>query len=149
LTILLFIDFDGVLHPVHSDRADHFCMLKNFESVIREFPVVRIVISSTWRQAYSLTHLKSLFSSDVAARIIGKTPDCEDSSDEHIRFKEIRQYLNQPSMLAMKWIAVDDAEFEFPESCQNVLLCDPQRGFDNEIAGKLRARLQSLSLSSQ
>jgi HAD domain in Swiss Army Knife RNA repair proteins len=45
---LLFLDFDGVLRPVHSDKADYFCLLENFEAVMREFPGVRIVIASTW-----------------------------------------------------------------------------------------------------
>jgi len=144
---LLFLDFDGVLHPVRSDKADHFCMLENFEAVMREFPGVRIVIASTWRQAYPFAYLKSLFSVDIAARIIGKTPDWEEDGDEHVRFKEIRHFLKQPSMAEMEWIAVDDSDFEFPESCRNVLLCDPQCGFDSEMAGKLRARLNVLSIA--
>jgi HAD domain in Swiss Army Knife RNA repair proteins len=144
---LLFLDFDGVLHPVHSNKADCFCMLDNFEAVMREFPGVRIVIASTWRQAYSFAHLKSLFSADIAARIIGKTPDWEEDGDEHVRFKEIRQFLKHPSLAGMEWIAVDDSDFEFPESCRNVLLCDPRRGFDNEMADKLRGRLNAMSIA--
>ena len=56
--MILFLDFDGVLHPLHDNvptpenhdnvptPADQlFCYLPRFEAVMRDFPMVKIVIS--------------------------------------------------------------------------------------------------------
>ena len=141
---LLFLDFDGVLHPVHSEPAEHFCLLENFESVMREFPAVRIVIASTWRQAYSLNQIRRMFSQDIAARIIGMTTDWEESDGEYVRFKEIREFLRNHSLTDAQWVAVDDSGFAFPGSCRNLVLCDARYGLDADAAEALRARLRSI-----
>jgi hypothetical protein len=52
--VILFLDFDGVLHPegeahIHDGGAD-FCFLPRLEALLREFPEVKIVISSAWRE---------------------------------------------------------------------------------------------------
>lgn len=141
---LVFLDFDGVMHPVRCHVNDHFCNLKLFEEVMREFPDVQIVIASTWREAYLLSDIRQRFSPDIGARIIGKTPTWDDGTDEHIRYREIRQYLGQPKLAGAKWIALDDADFEFPDRCPNLLLCDSNQAFDARVAAELRARLQAL-----
>jgi hypothetical protein len=47
-----------VLHPQYEDQpvpADvAFCHLARFETVMRDFPQVEIVINSTWREQFSL-----------------------------------------------------------------------------------------------
>jgi len=73
--ITLFLDFDGVLHPEPCfDRSRLFCQLPVLEAVLRDFPEVDIVISSSWRELLHLDDLKSLFSGDIAWRIVGVTP---------------------------------------------------------------------------
>lgn len=49
---LLFLDIDGVLHPV--DRAEGVFSCKPlFEVTMRDFPDIEIVISSSWRIDHS------------------------------------------------------------------------------------------------
>jgi hypothetical protein len=139
--ILVFLDFDGVMHPVGCERSHHFCQRDLFEEVIREHPEVRIVISSTWRTAYPMAEIKRFFSPDIADRIIGKTPTHEDD-EEHIRYREIRALLQNPKVAGADWIAIDDSELDFPDGCPNLLLCDSNRGFDEESAQALRERLE-------
>jgi hypothetical protein len=141
---LLFLDFDGVLHPVRSSKADHFCRRENFESVIREFPAVRIVITSTWRQVYTLGQIRAMFSEDVGARIIGMTAEWEDGDDHYVRFREIREFLRTRSLTGARWIALDDSGLDFPDSCTNLHVCDSEQGLDAEAAEGLRARLRSM-----
>lgn len=47
--MILFLDFDGVLHTEHDDGPTPdesvFCHLPRFEAVMRDFPTVEIVIS--------------------------------------------------------------------------------------------------------
>jgi hypothetical protein len=140
--VLLFLDFDGVMHPAGCDASRHFCQRDLFEAVMREYPDVRIVITSTWRHAYPMGEIKRFFSPDIAERIVGKTPTHEDEGDEHVRYLEIRKLLENPKVAGAQWIALDDSDFEFPEGCANLLLCHSDRGFDAEASRELRARLR-------
>ena len=71
---LLFLDFDGVLHPEHCHESKHFCCLEVFEQAVRQAPDIELVVTSTWRLQNSLEQLRKRFSIDVAARIAGVTP---------------------------------------------------------------------------
>lgn len=51
---ILFLDFDGVLHPEHCLESKHFCLLPVLEKVVRQVPEVGLVIASTWRLQVSL-----------------------------------------------------------------------------------------------
>ncbi|MET3139349.1 hypothetical protein AAKU61_003730 [Undibacterium sp. GrIS 1.2] len=99
--MILFLDFDGVLHPEPCyDEAKLFTCLSRLEQVLREFASVRIVISSTWREKHSLSDLRRLFSADIAERIIGVTPSWRDHSElvdiiGYQRHAEIEAWLRQ------------------------------------------------------
>ena len=75
---LLFLDFDGTLHPEPCYRDGSLCRRPLFEAVIREAPDVEIVITSTWRDTRDLATLRGFFSNDIAARVIGVTPSWQD-----------------------------------------------------------------------
>lgn len=59
--MILFLDFDGVLHPEYDGQATPadvvFCHLPRFEAVMRDHPEVEIVISSMWREQFPLDAL--------------------------------------------------------------------------------------------
>ncbi len=137
---LVFIDFDGVLHPAGCERSRYFCNLERFEAVMREHPQAGIVIASTWRNAFPMSELKKHFSSDISARIVGRTPTWEDENDEHIRYLEIREFMKHPKLMSARWIAVDDSHVDFPPGCRNLVLCDSDCGFDERAAQELRER---------
>ena len=46
--LILFLDFDGVLHPEHCHESKHFCCLPVLESALRQVPEFELVITSTW-----------------------------------------------------------------------------------------------------
>lgn len=133
---LIFLDFDGVLRRVTSSPScfDQDC-LENFESAIRQCPVSKIVITSTWRLAMSLKELRSRFSPDVAARIIGIT--LENFEEEtYVRHAEVKAFLETRNLTALPWVAIDDDPSHFPHNSP-VLFTDPQNGFDAECATRL------------
>jgi hypothetical protein len=140
----LFLDFDGVLHPKGADPGDYFCHLSRLEAVLRHWPDVRIVISSTWQDAYSLPALRRRFSPDIAERIIGGTREADPDGEAEDRHDEIRAYLRHVGALASPWVALDDAGDEFPESCENLVLCASAVGLDDDAADRLRAALRGL-----
>ena len=133
---LIFLDFDGVLRRVTSDPSgfDQDC-LDHFESALRQCSVSKVVISSTWRLAMSLKELRSRFSPDIAARIVGVTPEnLEEETYE--RHAEILMFMREKKVTALPWLAIDDDPAYFPPGSP-VLLTDPQKGFDAECAARL------------
>jgi len=103
----LFLDFDGVLHPFHRPSGT-FVLVPYFEEVLRDFPEVDIVISSTWREAYSLPQLQKFFSEDIAQRIIGVTPQLASFEHAFIREAEILAWRRKKKRERESWIALDD-----------------------------------------
>src|SRR5690349_11442888 len=96
--MILFLDFDGVLHPfpAPADPARWFCNLPRLETVLRDFPAVQIVITSTWREAYPLPKLANIFAADITPRVVGMTPVLQIRSladVEAVREREIEAYL--------------------------------------------------------
>ena len=135
-SIMLFLDFDGVLRRLSSDpsKFDSDC-LENFESALRPLPYVKVVISSTWRLAMSLKELAQFFSDDVAARIVGVTPEIYGQAT-NARYEEILMYLKRHNIETNPWVAIDDDPSHFPQSAP-VLITDPNKGFDADCVTRL------------
>lgn len=74
LDAVVFVDFDGVLHPYGCPEAVHFCRLELFEGWLRRRPQVDVVISSTWRETRSVAEWTLFFADDLKQRVIGVTP---------------------------------------------------------------------------
>ncbi|MDO8990098.1 MAG: HAD domain-containing protein [Sideroxyarcus sp.] len=139
--MILFLDFDGVLHPVSPFNRDVgvLCHLQRFEEVMRDFPEWKIVISSSWREEFTLDVLRDFFSTDIAARVIGVTPIVLSNGD-FLREVEIRQYLSAAGPQTTPWLALDDAAHGFQDK-SHLVLCSPEIGFDDVAAKKLRNEL--------
>lgn len=71
---ILFLDFDGALHPEHCHESKHFCCLPVLESALSQVPECKLVIASTWRLQSLIEHLQRRFSPEVATRIAGTPP---------------------------------------------------------------------------
>jgi hypothetical protein len=138
--MLLFLDFDGVLHPF-SRPAGPLTLAPHFERVMRDFPQVDIVISSTWREAYPLARLRSFFSDDIAGRIIGVTPVFATTEYLHVREAEIRSWLQNNGRDDEEWVAIDDMASFFTPLCDNLILVDGEAGFSLTTEQELRKRL--------
>lgn len=139
--MLLFLDFDGVLHPKGAG-GPRFTRLPLFEAFLREPAAqdVRLVISSTWRQAYGLPKLRQFFSTDIADRILGATPTLASYRTEFERGEEIEAWLSKhPSQ---PWAALDDDSEGFaPRLRPRLVLCNGTRGLDREDLMKVLAKL--------
>lgn len=145
--MILFLDFDGVLHPevCHSDE-DLLCRLPMLETLLRECSTVEIVISSTWRESRTLQQLQSLFSPDIAARIVGATPRWQDIQDEfstgnYVRQAEVEGWLRQAGRAWESWVALDDRPYLFRPFLPNLVRCNPATGLSSEACIELRQKL--------
>ena len=138
--MILFLDFDGVLHPVPS--KDLFCYIPRLENILRKFPDVKVVISSMWRASHNLSELREFFSEDIRPRIIGVTPFVEEQIEDWLftlcktRHKEILSWIEQNNYKG-PWVALDDAYQEFPEDCKELIRCETIFGFDEDAEFRL------------
>ena len=149
--MILFLDFDGVLHPEINYREEElFSKRPLFETVLRGFPDVDIVISSTWRLNHSLDELRRKFSPDIAQRIIDVTPVYADFPElqlvigQYQRHVEIEGWLRRTQRVWEPWIALDDKSYLFKPFLKN-LVRSKNAGLDEEVAGILHYKLKSLS----
>jgi hypothetical protein len=146
---ILFLDFDGVMHPEFCHSSKHFMHRDYFEEVARAFPDIELVISSTWRLTRSLDELRELFSADIAARVTAVTPrypqldDVPDTLVGYEREAECRAWLLQQGYAAREWLAVDDRSWNFRPFSRNTFLVDGSIGLDAEASRALFGRLKN------
>jgi hypothetical protein len=147
--MILFLDFDGVLHPEPCYEKDRlFCCLPRFENALLDFPYVEIVISSTWRETRTLSELRALFSPSFAGRIIGVTPSWKDHQDllERIGYQrqaEIEAWLRESGEPWRPWAAIDDKPYLFKPFLPNLIKTNSNVGFEHEAELKLRHKLMA------
>lgn len=131
----IYLDFDGVLHPRPS-KAGPFEFIHLFEGILREFPHVEVVISSSWRIDFDFDTLQGFFAEDVCHQIIGVTPDLPG----RLRVDEVHAHLKE-SGYGGPFIVLDDAAGEFPQNYPPLILCETPVGLTSELLDELRSRV--------
>ena len=119
---VLFLDFDGVLHPA-SHGSVLFSQMNLLEEAVGN-ESCQIVISSSWRFHMKMDDLKKHFSLPVRNKIVGVTGDAYIGS--YARFHEINAYAMQHGIV--NWRALDDSYWEFPQGCSQLIRCNPNSG---------------------
>lgn len=148
-TMICVLDFDGVLHPEALDAPipaeKEFCQLGALEALLREFPQVLVVISSSWRESVEMSVLVGLFSEDIQPRIIGATPTAgpDPYGRGHIsREDEVRAWLIANGGLHQIWVALDDLEHQFVRHRDRLVACDRGTGLDERSFAELRQHFE-------
>ena len=140
---LLFLDVDGVLHPVGADysfSSRFFSHWPRLEELLRELDSVDVVISSDWRRAESIEQLQRYFSADIQHRIIGATPQIDPNVVvPHRRQLEIQAWLDGNGRSDAEWVALDDWSSNFEVGFARLVLTDPARAFDQDSFQELRS----------
>ncbi|WP_363320866.1 HAD domain-containing protein [Ramlibacter sp.] len=122
---LLFLDFDGVLHPVATKPGESlpFEWVPELSALLSEAPDVMIAVHSSWAERYPLDQMRD-FLGPVGCRLIGAVnPGAKSSS--------ILLFLrSRPDVQA--WLVIDDEAGEFPPDFPGpVVICDPARGISD------------------
>lgn len=138
--MILFLDFDGVLHPLNREHGV-MSRMPQFESVMRDHSEVDIVVSSAWREAYNLAELRSHFAPDMRVRIIDVTPILNYLDHSYVRQAEIMTWLRDNGREYESWVALDDSDWLFSPQCSNLILVNTEIGFDDTTEQILRKRL--------
>jgi hypothetical protein len=159
---ILFLDFDGVLHPpeVHNtsdgpELLTHgklFMHARHLEDTLGYHPEVKIVLSTSWvsRMGYEAT--LSYMPAKLRARVVGTTwretqqvgTYSFDSQDRMTRFQQIWAYVSRNSVL--HWVALDDlysgTELWPAEHQDQLILCNSNLGLgDQEVQKALNTVL--------
>lgn len=151
MKVVLFLDFDGVLHPEPFHPDGYLCHIDRVQDVLREFAdQVEIVISSSWRDFHSLAELRDMFASDIGALVVGVTPSIRTPSPDwlpgiaprHEREWEIETWLKANRPWGTPWLAIDDRAQWFREDSANLLLTSSRHGFAMEQQATLRDMIQ-------
>lgn len=139
--MVLFLDFDGVLHPDPCSKEQLFCRRDLVQGILREFPHIDVALSTTWRLRNPLDNsgdaLKHHFSSDIAERIVGVTPNhknldrkqAPDGIDLYPREWECIAWLQANRPHCRRWLAMDDKSHLFRPFSRNLLVTNPKTGF--------------------
>lgn len=150
MTDILFLDFDGVLHPLfpRTDRSheenQHFEGCSRLANVLdRVAPRMKIVISSTWRAGYTIEQLRT-FLGPLGGRVIGMTPILnlrEDGARELEAQMWMDEYTRNHSRPMLRWFAMDDVAGIWT-SQEKLLICND--GFRTSEIRALEANIEDM-----
>lgn len=136
--MILFLDFDGVLHPEGLGEANKdrlFCCLPLLHQILRAAPGVDVVFSTSWRQLFpreALVQMVTAGAPDLASRFIGQTPDLPTKNRPEgllgHREDEILAWLILNGHEARPWLALDDYMIDFRPGCSGLYLVDANTG---------------------
>jgi hypothetical protein len=134
---ILMLDFDGVLHPSQGTAVPDFAWASRVANVLAEHPC-EVVISSTWREHYSLEQLQALLPETISKLVVGVLgADCPPPWG---RYKTILAWVSERAP-GTSWRALDDTAAEFPPECPELIHCPHGAGLDKPAEAKLRSWL--------
>lgn len=145
--MLLYLDYDGVLHPdtVYLDARnrvylrgygtlfEHAALL---EALLAPYPLLRIVLSTSWVRVKGFDRARRRLPQGLRERVIGATWHSRFMQDDSLRdwwvnassrYEQIYHDVvrRQPD----DWMALDDDERNWPSSeAPRLVACDPMRG---------------------
>lgn len=133
---LLFLDFDGVLHP--AGGASGTCMpfewLPTLVELLEPAPDVLLAVHSSWREVHAMEYIRD-FLGPLGSRIVGPLPHGPKS-------KAIQSFLGA-HLDVREYLILDDSPAEFgPDLSTRLLVCSPTFGIqDPKVQLKLRGWL--------
>ena len=127
---ILFLDFDGVLHPSPAGGMV-FCCLPHLWTVLRARPEIAVVFSTSWRERFDpetmIDFVTSNGGEDLRARFIGSNPVLANNQGDYQRETECRAWLSSHHMSDRHWLALDDDAGQFSDP-SHLYLVDGQTG---------------------
>jgi hypothetical protein len=136
----IFLDIDGVLHPVSSKDEEQFSRLPLLADMLLDIPEWDVVISSDWRIGYSLDELK-VFMPLIEDRITSKTPVLD--IKRRVREHEIKGWLAM-HVEYERFMVLDDNSNQFSKDFRSHLVeTDPCVGLTDKDIRKI-SRIVSL-----
>lgn len=137
MSSILFLDFDGVLHPLMRREPD-FCRLPLLWKILRACPEVQVVFSTSWREIYAAEKMVGFVTSgggeDLTDRILGSTPRTPRARSTDIvgispiRHVECLRWLDENGQQHRTWLAIDDIPEIFPPDSPTLYVVNGKTG---------------------
>jgi hypothetical protein len=146
--MILFLDFDGVLHPDPCfDEARLFERAPLLAAALGLFPEVAVVLSTSWRTQCAFDQLLAGLPAGLRERVIDVTPTFAMAGTPppllpYRRQAECLQWLRASGDAQAPWVALDDRASLFTPYCEQLVLCDSLQGFDTAAAARLHGKLK-------
>lgn len=161
---VLYLDYDGVLHHdavhrnpktgIHIDASVApgrrlFEWTEFLIQAVRPFPLLEIVLSTSWVRVLGYTGARDYLPPVLASRVIGATyhrrhhkPDSIRESGILVPARGVEVLRDVSRRRPKQWVAVDDMDDGWPPQHKDrVVLCDPSTGLGD---ASTRARLEAV-----
>jgi hypothetical protein len=158
---ILYLDFDGVLHPEDVWRRpgwgayvatppghrlfEHAGLLAE---VLAPYPDLRVVLSTSWVRVYnSVSKVARRLPDSLRARVVGATWHREMHADLFQSMpRGVQVWGDVGRRLPEAWLALDDDEAGWPAVCRGQLVhTDPVQGISAPaVLAKLQGRLAAM-----
>lgn len=156
--MILFRDFDGVLHPeaaylygktlmLDADGA-LFMWANLLVDALADRPDVRIVLSTSWVRLLSFNRARDYLPPVLRARVIGGTWHSAADRwewEQMTQHQQIRRYVNRNRVT--HWLALDDDNEKWGDADRDrLILCHPDAGLSDPAAlPNLRNKLRAMT----
>lgn len=157
---VLFLDFDGVLHPDAAFRTKHGIELRAagelmmhaevLRGILNDFPRVRISLSTSWVRMLGYQRARAALPEGLQDRTVSATwhsrmrATAREGYDLYTRYEQICGAVARAGIT--RWIAIDDdPDFSWPAGDARLVRCDPNMGLGSQATqDELRAKLGKL-----
>ena len=157
--MILFLDFDGVLHPdqaymtnggvvLRCDGHNLFEHADLLADLLDPYPHVKIVLSTSWVPQLGFNAAKARLPDRLQAKIIGATFDADREEkifwQRYPRHAQIDTYVKRHRLT--DWIEIDDDDDQWPDDKRHHLVHTNDWGgigmkeTQDEIIAKIKAR---------
>lgn len=160
---VLFLDFDGVLHPDDVYRTRNGLVLRApgqlmmhagiLVEILKEFPQVKISLSTSWVRILGYRRARAALPPELQALTVSSTwhsrmPKAPfEGYDMQSRYQQIRAAVTRKGLT--NWIALDDDPFEsWPDHDRRLVRTDASLGLSSvptqeELQSKLRVLMRT------
>ena len=142
--VIIFLDFDGVLHPFPTRGADNlFSSLPVLWKLLDTLPEASVVITSSWREQNDLRTLTDLITANGGEhyrdRIIGVTPVAvsPDVILQGERQDEIEAWISANTFGSVRYVILDDIPDFFHPGCTQLYLANYETGLVDDDVPKI------------
>jgi hypothetical protein len=167
MAAVLFLDFDGVLHPDQvyitasgpqlRSAGELFMWIPVLEAALAPYPDIKIVLSTSWVRKLGFSRAKKRLSPTLQKRVVGSTWHSSMAKvwadqiwwDGTSRHGQISRYAARSGIT--RWLALDDdAENWAAADLHRLILLDGAEGLSSPAAAvELDRRLAALTLAGR
>jgi hypothetical protein len=131
-SMILFLDFDGVLHPYPPTRsAPLWCRSNLLIDWLDTRPDIEVVVSSTWRLTRGPQQIRELLPQRLANKFIGCTGLVHE--ELYARQLECEQWMKAHREPWVHWVALDDSIWNFRPFEKRLIICNRSTGIDESV----------------